>query len=71
MNLLVELVNSVLEMPGRFVEVALHDPLSALLIACGAAIVGASVAFFGYLVAGALANTVTGGPDAEPRQPSR
>jgi len=71
MNLLVETATSVLEMPGKFAEVALHDPLSAVLIACGAAVVGASVTVFGYLTVGALLNAVTGGPDAEPRQPSR
>jgi len=53
-SLLVELLQSILEMPGRFLDIALTDPISALLILIGAALVGLSSAVFGYLSIGAL-----------------
>ena len=49
-----ELVNSVIEMPGRFAEVALHDPLNIVLIAFGVLFVGAASAALGYLSLGAF-----------------
>ena len=48
-----ELLNSVIEMPFRFAEVAMHDPLSAVLVAFGALFVGLAVGAFGYLTLGA------------------
>jgi len=47
------LVRSVLETPVKFGEVAMHDPISALLIVIGALIVLVSLGLFGLLVAGA------------------
>ena len=32
----VELVNSLIELPGHFADVAMHDPISAVLVAFGA-----------------------------------
>ncbi|MFT4880511.1 MAG: hypothetical protein ACI9HI_000507 [Salinirussus sp.] len=71
MNLLVELIRSILNMPGEFAVVATHDPLSALLMAFGGLFVLVSVGYFGVLAFGAAANFVTGGPDAESREPTR
>ena len=71
MSLLTDFIGSVLDMPGEFARVATHDPLSALLVAFGAVFVLVSVGYFGLLSAGALLNLVTGGPDAEPREPIR
>jgi hypothetical protein len=51
---LTELLNSVVEMPFKFAEVAMHDPLSAVLIAFGALFVGLAVGAFGYLTVGSL-----------------
>lgn len=50
----VELVNSILEMPGRFAEVAMHDPLNIVLLLFGVLFVGAASAAFGYLSLGAF-----------------
>ncbi|MEF8813899.1 MAG: hypothetical protein V5A55_08775 [Halovenus sp.] len=47
------LVRSILETPEKFAEVAMHDPISALLVVVGAVIVLASLGVFGLLVAGA------------------
>ncbi|WP_254279825.1 hypothetical protein [Haloarcula marina] len=53
-GLLTELVQSIIDMPGRFVDVALADPLSAILILFGALFVGVASAVFGYLSLGAF-----------------
>lgn len=50
-----QLLESVVRLPGEFAAVALHDPLSALLLAVGAILVGLSVGYFGLLVLGAVA----------------
>ncbi|MEF8887987.1 MAG: hypothetical protein V5A30_09285 [Haloarculaceae archaeon] len=71
MSLLTDFVQSLLDMPGEFAAVATHDPLSALLVAFGGLFVLVSVGYFGVLTLGAAANLVTGGPDAEPREPMR
>lgn len=66
-GLLAELLSSALEMPGKFLTVALNDPLAALMLLVGAVLTGASVAAFGYLAAGAAASLVM--PSGGPRQP--
>jgi len=71
MSLHTELIQSVLDMPGEFAAVATHDPLSALLVAIGGLLVLVSAGYFGILTLGAAVNLVTGGPDAEPREPTR
>lgn len=71
MSLHSEFIQSLLDMPGEFATVATHDPLSALLVAVGGLLVLVSVGYFGALTLGAAANLVTGGPDAEPREPTR
>lgn len=58
-GLLTELVTSILEMPGKFVTVALNDPLAALMLLVGAVITTLSVAVFGYLSAGAALSLFT------------
>jgi len=63
---LTQLVDSIVQFPGEFVDVAMHDPLSAVLIAFGALFVTAASAVFGYLAAGAALSVFTidssGGP---------
>ncbi|WP_235853538.1 hypothetical protein [Halosimplex salinum] len=54
-----ELVNSIIEMPGHFQEVATHDPISAVLIAFGALFVLAPSAALGYLSLGAFLSLFT------------
>ncbi|MFB6298372.1 MAG: hypothetical protein ABEH56_07620 [Salinirussus sp.] len=70
MNLLVELIDSIVRMPGEFAAVASHDPLSALLMLVGTALVALPTAYLGYLVAGAAVDFVTADA-AEPRRPVR
>jgi len=57
-SLLAELVQSIIDMPGQFIDIALFDPLSALLILVGALLVGAASAVFGYLTLGAAVSLV-------------
>jgi cell division inhibitor SulA len=53
-----QLVQSIIDMPGRFIDIALADPISAVLILVGAAMVGAASVVFGYLSLGAAASLV-------------
>lgn len=53
------LVESIVELPVRFLEVAGHDPLSAVLLVVGAALTGAAVGVFAYLSAGAVLSLFT------------
>ena len=53
-----QLIQSVLDMPGKFLDIALTDPVSAVLILIGAALVGVASAVFGYLSLGAAASLV-------------
>ena len=54
-----ELVDSIIEMPGHFVDVATHDPVSAALLAIGALLTFAAVAVLGYLSLGAVLSVLT------------
>ncbi len=58
-SLVTELVQSIIDMPGRFIDIALTDPISAVLILIGAVLVGAASAAFGYLSLGAALSLVT------------
>ena len=51
-----QFVQSVLDMPGKFIDIALADPISAVLILIGAVLVGGASAVFGYLTLGAAAS---------------
>jgi hypothetical protein len=66
-----QLVESVVEMPSRFAEVAAHDPLNPVLMAFGVLFVGASVAALGYLSLGALVSLFTRDWSSEPPRGSR
>ena len=58
-GLAMELVQSIVDMPGRFIDIALTDPISAVLILVGAVLVGVSSAVFGYLSLGAALSLFT------------
>lgn len=66
-GLLSELITSMLDMPGKFVTVALNDPLAALMLLVGGAITTLSIAAFGYLSLGAFLSLFTG--SGRPRPP--
>ena len=53
-----QLVQSIIDMPGRFIDIALADPISPVLRLVGAAMVGAASVVFGYLSLGAAASLV-------------
>ena len=55
---LVELLEGALEMPELFADIAAHDPIAAVLLAVGSVIFVVSFGFFGFLVAGAVAELV-------------
>ncbi|MBV0902538.1 hypothetical protein [Haloarcula salina] len=67
-SLLSELLQSIVAMPSRFVDVALNDPLAALMLVVGAVITTASVAVFGYLSLGAVLSLFTGSGGRSPPQ---
>jgi len=57
-SLVSQFVQSILDMPGKFIDIAMADPISAVLILIGAALVGGASAVFGYLSLGAAASLV-------------
>jgi hypothetical protein len=56
------LVDQPITLVERFTAVAMSDPLSAVLLAIGAAITGLTMAVGGYLAAGALLDLLTPAP---------
>lgn len=65
------LIDSVAGMVTRFGDVATASPEQGLLLAAGALVTGVSVAFFGYLAAGAAVEwlaSVTPSPRSPPPQ---
>lgn len=55
----VQLVDSIIEMPSHFLEVALHDPINIVLLAFGVLFVAGASAAFGYLSLGAFFSLFT------------
>ena len=47
-------IESLIEMPAKFAEVATQGPIEGLLVLFGALFVGAPLLYFGYLSTGAL-----------------
>ncbi|PSP57414.1 hypothetical protein BRC82_00215 [Halobacteriales archaeon QS_1_67_19] len=61
------LIQNVVDLIGYFTEVALSNPLSALLLLCGFVLVAFSSAVFGVLTAGAVVDFIL--PDSLGRRP--
>ncbi|WP_436907545.1 hypothetical protein [Halosimplex marinum] len=61
-----QLVNSIIEMPSHFQDVAAHDPLNYVLIAFGVLFVAGASAVFGYLSLGAFFSLFTGASSPPP-----
>ncbi|WP_459192988.1 hypothetical protein [Halosimplex sp. J119] len=61
-----QLVESILEMPGHFQDVAMHDPLNVVLIGLGALFVTLPVIAMGYLSLGAFFSLFTGASSPPP-----
>lgn len=66
-----ELLNSLIDMPGKFADIAMHDPLSAVLLTVGAILTTLSVAYFSLLTVGSLLDLVTPEAGGPPRQPGQ
>ncbi|WP_181686003.1 hypothetical protein [Halorhabdus salina] len=58
-SFLTKLVNSLLDAPGEFVDVASQGPIAALLVAMGAVFVGAAVLAGGVLGLRAVVDLLT------------
>jgi hypothetical protein len=69
----VELVDSIIDMPGRFADVVTAggsiQPVAVALVALGGLFIAASVGAFGYLTLGALLDLVT--PEISRKPPNR
>lgn len=65
------LVESIVEMPSHFADVAAHDPVSAVLMVFGALFVAAASAVFGYLSLGAFVSLFTRDWSTEPPRGAR
>jgi Na+-transporting methylmalonyl-CoA/oxaloacetate decarboxylase gamma subunit len=71
-SFLTQLINSIVDMPGKFVDVMLHDPISAVLVGMGAVFVGLAVLAGGVLTLSAVVEFLTPGrPDREHRPQAR
>jgi hypothetical protein len=58
MSVLSELIQSIIDMPGEFADVALQGPVEAILVLSGAILVGLPLLLFTYLVLGAAVELV-------------
>lgn len=59
MSTLSRLIDSVIQAPGEFVDVATQGPAEGLLVLFGALFIGLPLGFFAILVLGALVDLVT------------
>ena len=66
-----ELFQSILDMPAKFADVAMHDPLAALMMVFGSLFVAVSVGYFGLLALGSIADLFTPEAGGQPRQPGQ
>ena len=66
-----QLLESIGQAPGEFIDVALHDPVSAVLVLIGFGIIAVSVGFFAILVLGAVVEAISPSPGGQPQQPGR
>lgn len=62
-----QLVDSLIQMPGHFADVAAHDPVSAVLIAIGALLTALPVLALGYLTLGAVISVLS--VESAPKSP--
>jgi len=53
-DFVVRLLSDVIQMPILLGRVALHDPLSTIIVATGSVFIGVAVGVFGYALLGAL-----------------
>lgn len=58
MSLVSDLLDSLVEAPGEFADVAAQGPVESFLVVMGAVLVGIPLLFFGLLVAGVVAELV-------------
>lgn len=65
------LLQSILDMPGEFVNIATHDPLAAVMLAVGSIIMLVSIGYFTLLALGSVADVFTPEPGGQPRRPGR
>jgi hypothetical protein len=66
-----ELFQSIIDTPGKFADIAMHDPLSAVLLTVGAILTLFTVAFFGLLVLGSVIDLFKPEVGQAPRQPGQ
>lgn len=59
MSLLSDLIDSIVEMPGEFADVAAQGPVEGVLVLFGALFVTLPVLYFAYLVVGVLVELIT------------
>lgn len=64
MSVVSELIQSVIDAPGMFLDIATQGPISAVLLVMGALLVAVAVAVFGGLTAAAVVELFT--PSSSP-----
>lgn len=68
MSVHTRLIESALEAPGEFVDIATHDPLSAVLLVFGVLLVGLPMAVFGVMGIGVIAELLNPSTESPPPQ---
>jgi len=58
MSVLSDLIQSIIDMPGEFADVAAQGPIEGTLVLIGALLVVVPSIIFGYLVLGAVVDVV-------------
>jgi hypothetical protein len=66
-----ELFQSILDMPGKFADVAMSDPLGAVMLAVGSILVLLSVGYFTLLTLGSILDLFTPEVGGQPRRPGQ
>lgn len=59
MSLLTDLIESILEAPGEFIDVALQGPVEGFLVLMGALLVGGPLIFSTFLLLGVVVDLIT------------
>lgn len=71
MSILVELLQSISEIPAKFAPIATHDPLAATLLVIGGLIIGFAMVVFGLLSVGAVLSLILPESGGETYPPAR
>lgn len=71
MSILVDLLESIAQIPAEFAPVATHDPVAATMLVIGGLLIGFTMVVFGLLTLGAVLDLILPGSKGETYPPAR